>query len=213
MSNIILLGAPGSGKGTLAQFLVSEKNYTQLSTGDLLRSEISKATPLGAEIKSIIDKGNLVSDSLVISLIEPFIKEKDNLILDGFPRTTPQAEALEKILFKYQKKLDSVIFIDLPEEIILERLTGRWTCPSCGKVYNLNNPDLKPKTEGKCDIDNSQLIQRDDDKREVILQRLQKYAEQTSPLIDFYEHKGLLKVLKAGNNLQENKANLLKLLE
>jgi len=191
---IILLGAPGAGKGTQAQILKDKFNIPQISTGDMLRSAIKANTKLGLEAKQFMDSGALVPDQLIIELVKERIQDKDcklGFLLDGFPRTIPQAEAMKQASIS----IDIVIEIDVPDNVIVERLSGRRTHLASGRIYHIqNNP---PKIEDKDDITGEPLVQRDDDKKETILKRLDVYHSQTKPLIDYYskwaasENKGL----------------------
>jgi len=189
---MILLGAPGAGKGTQAKMLIKKYNIPQISTGDILRAEIKKRTILGKKAKSVMDKGGLVPDYLIIDMVKSRLSKKDcvnGFILDGFPRTIPQAEALDKLLIDLGIKLDAVLNILVTKEVILERMSGRWMC-KCGATYHIkNNP---PKQEGKCDICSANLYQRDDDKEETVLNRLKVYKQQTEPLVDYYKKQGLV---------------------
>jgi len=191
---IILLGAPGAGKGTQAQILKDKFNIPQISTGDMLRSAIKANTKLGLEAKQFMDSGALVPDQLIIELVKERIQNEDckpGFLLDGFPRTIPQAEAMKQASIS----IDIVIEIDVPDNVIVERLSGRRTHLASGRIYHIqNNP---PKIEDKDDITGEPLVQRDDDKKETILKRLDVYHSQTKPLIDYYskwaasENKGL----------------------
>ena len=191
---IILLGAPGAGKGTQAQILKDKFNIPQISTGDMLRSAIKANTKLGLEAKQFMDSGALVPDQLIIELVKERIQDEDckqGFLLDGFPRTIPQAEAMKQASIS----IDIVIEIDVPDNVIVERLSGRRTHLASGRIYHIqNNP---PKIEDKDDITGEPLVQRDDDKKETILKRLDVYHSQTKPLIDYYskwaasENKGL----------------------
>ena len=191
---IILLGAPGAGKGTQAQILKDKFNIPQISTGDMLRSAIKANTKLGLEAKQFMDSGALVPDQLIIELVKERIQNEDckpGFLLDGFPRTIPQAEAMKQASIS----IDIVIEIDVPDNVIVERLSGRRTHLASGRIYHIqNNP---PKIQDKDDITGEPLVQRDDDKKETILKRLDVYHSQTKPLIDYYskwaasENKGL----------------------
>jgi len=184
---LILLGAPGVGKGTQGALISKEYNIPQISTGDILRNEVKNETELGKKAKVYMDKGELVPDDVIIGMMENRIKQddcKNGFILDGFPRTVAQAEAFDEMLKKNGLELDRVLLIDVPEEEIIERLTGRRVCPNCGAVYHVkNNP---PKKEGICDKCGSALVQRDDDKEEVVRNRLEVYKKNTMPLVDYY---------------------------
>jgi adenylate kinase len=191
---IILLGAPGAGKGTQAQILKDKFNIPQISTGDMLRAAIKANTTLGLEAKQFMDSGALVPDQLIIELVKERIQNEDckqGFLLDGFPRTIPQAEAMKQAFIS----IDIVIEIDVPDNVIVERLSGRRTHLASGRIYHIqNNP---PKIQDKDDISGEPLVQRDDDKKETILKRLDIYHSQTKPLIDYYskwaasENKGL----------------------
>ncbi|MFZ9341080.1 MAG: adenylate kinase [Candidatus Methylopumilus sp.] len=191
---IILLGAPGAGKGTQAQILKDKFNIPQISTGDMLRAAIKANTKLGLEAKQFMDSGALVPDQLIIELVKERIQNEDckqGFLLDGFPRTIPQAEAMKQASIS----IDIVIEIDVPDNVIVERLSGRRTHLASGRIYHIqNNP---PKIQDKDDITGEPLVQRDDDKEETILKRLNVYHSQTKPLVDYYsklassENKGL----------------------
>ena len=180
MMNIILMGLPGAGKGTQAEQIKENYPIPHISTGDMFRAAIKNETPLGKEAKSYIDKGQLVPDSVTIGLVE----ERLN---DGFPRTVEQAEALDQILAKTNRKIDKVLNIDVNPDILLPRLTGRRICKQCGTTYHLIfNP---PKVEGVCDKDGGELYQRSDDNEETVANRLEVNIKQTKPLLDFYSQK------------------------
>ncbi|MBW2992590.1 adenylate kinase [Candidatus Woesearchaeota archaeon] len=186
--NFIFLGPPGAGKGTIAQNIVDDLKIIQISTGDLLREAVKEGTELGLKAKEYMDKGDLVPDELIIGLLKDRISKEDcknGFILDGFPRTIPQAEALDQS----EVKIDKVINFNVNDELVIHRITGRRTSKSTGKIYNIY-PDCEPNPpEGHPEED---LLQRDDDKEEVVKERLKKYRELTEPLIDFYRKKGLL---------------------
>ena len=191
---IILLGPPGCGKGTQAQKLINEFGFVQLSTGDMLRAAISKGTEIGVEAKSIIDKGELVSDEIVIGIVREIIFSKEcerGYMLDGFPRTLAQAEKLNQILSDRNQKIDVVIRLCVPEDILVRRIAGRRFHIKSGRSYNIEfNP---PKIEGKDDITGEKLVQREDDKEEIVESRLKTYYELTEPLVEYYKKEGLLK--------------------
>lgn len=201
---IILLGAPGAGKGTQAQILKDKFNIPQISTGDMLRAAIKANTKLGLEAKQFMDSGALVPDQLIIELVKERIQDSDcmqGFLLDGFPRTIPQAEAMKEAAIT----IDMVIEIDVPDNVILDRLSGRRTHLASGRIYHIhNNP---PKIQGKDDVTGEDLVQRDDDKEETILKRLSVYHSQTKPLVDYYlkwsasENEGLryIKINGLGN--------------
>ena len=190
---IIMLGAPGTGKGTIASILTEKLGIPQVSTGDIFRKHIGEQTELGKLAEKYISQGKLVPDDVTIGLVENRLEEddvKEGIILDGFPRTVKQAEELDKILENKGKKVDLVINLTTPEEEIVERIVNRRICSNCKSVYNLVlNP---PKQEGICDKCGGELIKRKDDNEETVKQRFNSYIEQTSPLVDYYEKKGNL---------------------
>jgi adenylate kinase len=196
---IILLGAPGAGKGTVAKLLTARDGSVQISTGDILRGAVKAGTPLGREAQGYMDRGDLVPDSLIMGIMGERLKEKDcekGFLLDGFPRTIPQAEALEGLLERLGLTLDLVANIDVPRDVIIDRLTTRRTCsnPSCQEIYNVKS---NPPAEGdKCRKCGSPTIQRADETEEAIGKRLDVYNEKTAPLIGFYEKKGLLLAIR-----------------
>ena len=191
---IILLGPPGCGKGTQAQKLINEFGFVQLSTGDMLRAAISKGTEIGLEAKSIIDKGELVSDEIVIGIVRERIFSKEcepGYMLDGFPRTLAQAEKLNQILSDRNQKIDVVIRLCVPEDMLVRRIAGRRFHIKSGRSYNIEfNP---PKIEGKEDLTGAKLVPREDDKEEIVESRLKTYYELTEPLVGYYKKEGLLK--------------------
>ena len=188
---LILLGAPGAGKGTVAKLLTKIDGSVQISTGDILRGAVAAGTELGKKAEAAMKAGDLVSDDLIMGIMEERLKEDDckaGYLLDGFPRTIPQAEALKVLLEKMGEKLDCVVNIDVPTDVILDRLTTRRTCTDCGAIYNVkSNPT---KEEGKCDSCGGPVVQRDDETEEAISNRLNVYNDQTAPLIGFYGKEG-----------------------
>jgi adenylate kinase len=190
---IILLGAPGAGKGTQAEILRERFGLVHVSSGDLFRENVSKQTPLGKLAKSYMDKGELVPDDVTIQMVMERISRPDcarGVVFDGFPRTDAQARALDSALAKEGKKIGAVLFVKVRDEALIQRLTARWICSTCGAVYNmLSNP---PKVTGKCDNDGGALGQREDDKPETVRRRLDVYRNQTAPLIDYYRQAQLL---------------------
>ncbi|MGM0396299.1 MAG: adenylate kinase [Bacillota bacterium] len=190
---LVLLGPPGAGKGTQASAIVEKYDIPHISTGDIFRANIKEGTALAQEVKAYMDKGLLVPDELVVSIVKDrLLKEdcKEGFLLDGFPRTVEQAEALDSELEKMGIKLDVVININAPAEILVERAVGRRICRECGATYHIKfNP---PKVEGVCDKDGGELYQRDDDNEETVTTRINVYMEQTEPLIDYYKKQGLL---------------------
>ncbi|EEW52102.1 adenylate kinase [Lactobacillus iners] len=194
MINLILLGLPGAGKGTASERIVDEFHLAHISTGDMFREAIANETPVGLEAKSYIDNGNLVPDEVTAKLVEERLQQKDTekgFILDGFPRTTVQAELLEDITKRLDKRLTNVISIDVSEDVLIKRLSARYMCKACGATYNkISNPT---KVEGKCDrCGGSEFYQRDDDKPEVVKNRLEVNKKMNTPLKDFYDKKGIL---------------------
>ncbi|MFH1035022.1 MAG: adenylate kinase [Pseudomonadota bacterium] len=192
--NIILLGPPGAGKGTQAKMLIDAYGIPQISTGDMLRAAVKNQTQLGLEAKKFMDSGQLVPDSVVIGLAKDRIAQPDcakGFMLDGFPRTVPQAEALDKVLADMGKKIDHVISIEVANSELMGRLTGRRTCKACGQGFHVMFDP--PKTAGKCDKCGGDLFQRDDDNEATVGNRLKVYDDQTKPLIDYYQAKGLLR--------------------
>ncbi len=195
---LILLGPPGSGKGTQAKKLVAEKGWPQLSTGDMLRSAIQEKTKLGLEAKSFMDQGALVPDQVVIGLIADRIQKADcskGFVLDGFPRTVPQAEALDAMLAQQKRAVDRAVLFEIADEELVRRLSGRRTCPKCNSMFHIES--AKPKTDGVCDQCSTALVQRDDDKPEVIRKRLSVYHQQTAPVATFYQNQSKLRKLNA----------------
>jgi adenylate kinase len=193
---IILLGAPGAGKGTVAKLLSEYDGSVQVSTGDILRAAVREGSDLGKQAKEYMDRGDLVPDSLIMKIMEERLQGddcKEGFIFDGFPRTIPQAEELKQLLEKLNVTLDMVVNLEVPREVILDRLTTRRTCsnPDCQAIYNIkSNP---PTPDGKCTACGSPVVQRDDETEEAITNRLETYNEKTAPLIGFYEKEGLLK--------------------
>ena len=191
---IIMLGAPGAGKGTQAKMIAKEYGIPHISTGDIFRANIKEGTELGKEAKTYMDAGQLVPDELTVKiLLDRVAKDdcKNGYVLDGFPRTIPQAEVLDEALTKLGDKIDFAIDVDVPDENIVRRMGGRRACVTCGATYHIEH--VPPKTEGICDTCGSELILRDDDKPETVSNRLKVYHDQTQPLIDFYTKKGVLK--------------------
>ena len=196
---LILLGAPGVGKGSHAKLISKKYSIPQISMGDIIRENIKQGSGLGLKFKEYTDKGNLVPDELVIELLKDRLKKEDceeGYILDGFPRTIAQAQALEEIT-----PIDKVLLLDCTEETIVQRLSGRRTCKKCGKIFHIIN--MVPKVAGICDFCGGELFRRDDDNEETIKNRLKVFNEQTSPLIEFYKNKNILKTIDANPQLDE----------
>ena len=201
---LVLLGAPGAGKGTQAKKLIDKYDIPQISTGDILRKAVADGTPLGKEAKSYMDSGGLVPDSVVIGLVKERLAQDDckkGYILDGFPRTTPQAEALDKVLGEMKSPLDTALSVDVDKNDLMKRLTGRRTCKNCQQMYNIYF--TPPKSEGKCDKCGGELFQRDDDKEATIKNRLDVYEKSTAPLIDYYNKKGILKSVEGVGSIDD----------
>ncbi|MEO5343956.1 MAG: adenylate kinase [Gammaproteobacteria bacterium SHHR-1] len=190
---LILLGAPGAGKGTVAKLLTAMDGSVQISTGDILRAAVKAGTELGKQAEAAMKAGELVSDDLIMGIMKERLQEadcKNGYLLDGFPRTIPQAEALKGLLLEIGDELDAAVNLNVPRDVILDRLTTRRTCVDCGAIYNVkSNP---PKEEGKCDKCGGAVVQRDDETEEAISKRLDVFTEQTAPLVGFYEKEGLL---------------------
>lgn len=208
--NLILLGAPGAGKGTQAEKICAKLSIPAISTGNILREAMAAKTEMGLKAKSYIDAGKLVPDEVVIGIIEDRLKAEDcknGFILDGFPRTIPQAEALDKM----GVRIDRVLEIYVPDEMITARLSGRRVCLKCGATYHTEYK--KPKTEGICDVCDEKLVQRKDDMPETVLDRLKTYHEQTEPLKGYYEKKGILRVVEGQEDVADTTALTFKALE
>jgi len=195
---IILLGPPGAGKGTVARALMEYDGSVQISTGDILRAAVAEGTELGKQAEAAMKAGNLVTDDLIMGIMEERLQQPDckqGYLLDGFPRTLPQAEALKALLEKLGEKLDCALELDIPREVIIDRLTTRRTCSNCGAIYNIKSKP--PKVDGVCDVcGGTDIVQRDDETEEAIENRLEVYREQTAPLVDFYRDEGLLVSVK-----------------
>jgi adenylate kinase len=202
--NLILLGPPGAGKGTQAERISGLYDIPHISTGDIFRDNLSRGTELGLEAKKYMDRGELVPDEVVIGIVKDRLAAPDcgkGFILDGFPRTVAQADALKKMLGDLGRPLDHVLNIAVPDGVVVERLTARRTCSSCGTNYNLLfNP---PQEEGRCDKCGGELYQRDDDSEKTVRKRLEEYHRKTKPLIDYYREEGLLRDIEGSAGMEE----------
>ena len=201
---IIMLGAPGAGKGTQAKQIADKYSIPHISTGDIFRANIKNGTELGKKAKQYMDQGALVPDELTCDLVMDRIQQddcKNGFVLDGFPRTIPQAEALDAALGKINEKMDYAIDVDIPDENIVNRMSGRRACLNCGATYHLIS--IPPKVEGICDRCGSEIVLREDDKPETVQKRLKVYHEQTQPLIDYYKNQGILKSVDGTQPMDE----------
>lgn len=211
---IVMLGAPGAGKGTQAKMIADKYQIPHVSTGDIFRANIKEGTPLGTEAKSYMDKGLLVPDELTVKILLDRVAKADcanGYVLDGFPRTIPQAEVLDKALTEMGDKIDYAIDVDVPDENIIRRMSGRRACLACGATYHIEH--VPPKQEGICDRCGKELVLRDDDKPETVKNRLGVYHEQTQPLIVFYTEQGVLKTVDGTRDMKEVFAAIVKILE
>ena len=211
---IIMLGAPGAGKGTQAKFISEKFGIPHVSTGDIFRANIKEGTDLGKEAKGYMDKGQLVPDELTVRILLDRVSKddcKNGYVLDGFPRTIPQAEVLDKEVSKMGDKIDIAINVDVPDENIVRRMGGRRACLKCGATYHTEH--IPPKKEGICDACGSDLVLRDDDKPETVKNRLDVYHKQTQPLIDYYSAKNILKTVDGTRDMNDVFADIVKLLE
>lgn len=210
---LIIFGAPGAGKGSQAPMLTQKFGIPHISTGDIFRYNIKNGTELGLRVKEYLDKGELVPDELTVGIVKDRLGMDDcanGFLLDGYPRNIPQAEALEEFLAEKGSAVDKVINLEVDEEIIIKRLSGRRVCLACGAIYNVFNS--APSEEGKCDKCGAAVIQRDDDKEETVRERLRIFHEQTEPLIDFYRRKGVLVTVRGGTTVEETSGEILKAL-
>jgi adenylate kinase len=212
--NIIFLGPPGAGKGTQAKILIERYVIPQISTGDMLREHVAKGTELGVKAKEYMEKGQLVPDEIILGMVKERLSQEDaqkGFILDGFPRTVAQAEALDKILEEMGKKIEYVLALIVPDEELVTRLTGRRTCKNCGMMYHIKFKP--PKVEGKCDSCGGELYQRPDDNEETVRNRLKVYHNQTAPLIEYYRKKGVLFEVDGSKNIDKITQQLINILE
>jgi adenylate kinase len=212
--NLVMLGPPGAGKGTQAALLAEKLGTPHVASGDLFREALKGQTELGLTAQSYMDRGELVPDEVTIAMVEERLARSDcdgGVILDGFPRTIEQAEALKRLLHDQGKVVDAAIFIDAAEDELVRRLSSRWTCRDCQAVYNvISNP---PREEGKCDICGGELYQRADDVPETVRNRIQVYRQQTSPLIDYYRDEGLLVTVKSEGGIEHVQQKILEALQ
>ncbi|PTJ45619.1 adenylate kinase [Staphylococcus simulans] len=212
--NIILMGLPGAGKGTQASEIVKKFPIPHISTGDMFRKAIKDETELGKEAKSYMDHGELVPDEVTVGIVKERLSEDDakkGFLLDGFPRTLEQAEALSKIMTELGRKIDAVINIEVPEEELMNRLTGRRVCEVCGTTYHLVfNP---PKVDGVCDLDGGKLYQREDDNPETVAKRLEVNVKQSKPILEYYDKEGVLKNVDGSKDIQEVTGSVIDILE
>ncbi len=211
---IVMLGAPGAGKGTQAQMIADKYHIPHVSTGDIFRANIKNGTELGMEAKKYMDQGLLVPDELTVKILLDRVAQedcKDGYLLDGFPRTIPQAEVLDKALAELGDAIDCAVNVDVPDENIVKRMSGRRACLSCGSTYHIEH--IPPKKEGVCDKCGNELVLRDDDKPETVLNRLEVYHKQTQPLIQFYEEKGVLKTVDGTKPMKEVFDSIVEILE
>lgn len=202
--NILITGMPGSGKGTMSERIKSEFDVAHVSSGELFRENVAADTPVGHIAKAYMDAGVLVSDEVTITMVHERIAEIDDscgILLDGFPRTLVQAVVFEEQEEEFNRKLDVVINLAIDEDFLVKRITGRRMCPTCGAIYNVYNQP--PKVEGICDIDGSELYQRSDDTEEAFAVRMEQYNELTRPMLDYYENRGILKVIEASGSVDE----------
>ena len=211
---IIMLGAPGAGKGTQAKLIAEKYGIPHISTGDIFRANIKEGTELGREAKEYMDKGQLVPDELTVRILLDRVSKKDcesGYVLDGFPRTIPQAEVLDNEVVKLGDKIDFAIDVEVPDENIIKRMGGRRACPKCGATYHVEH--IPPKKEGICDVCGSELVLRDDDRPETVKNRLEVYHKQTQPLIDYYSKQNILRTVDGTRDLDTVFADIVRLLE
>lgn len=214
MCNLVLLGPPGAGKGTQAERISELYGIPHISTGDIFRDNLKRGTELGLKAKEYMDRGELVPDEVVIGIVRNRLSEPDcekGFVLDGFPRTVAQADALKEMLAGMGKSIHHVLNIQVPDQTVVERLTARRTCRSCGAIYHLKfNP---PREEGRCDACGGELYVRDDDREETVRARLEEYRSKTQPLIDYYRAEGLLRDIDGGASMEEVLDSIRKVLE
>jgi adenylate kinase len=210
---IVLLGAPGAGKGTQCKRIAAKYGVLHLSSGDILRQERAAGTELGKKAQSYMDSGALVPDNLIVEMMVGAINKasKKGFVLDGFPRTVNQAAELDKLLARNGKKIDAVLNLEINEQVVIERISGRRSCPKCGAVYHVKN--LKPKVDGICNHDSAKLIQRPDDNPDVVINRLKTYHQQTKPVVDYYKNNNTVYDIDANEDADEVSALVLEKLD
>ncbi|MDR7417172.1 MAG: adenylate kinase [Armatimonadota bacterium] len=202
--NVVFLGPPGAGKGTQAARVSACYGIPHIATGDMLREAIARGTELGRLARSYVDRGELVPDEVMLRLVEERLREPDargGFLLDGFPRTRPQAEGLDALLDRMGRRLDLVVFFRVPQETLLRRLGGRWICRAAGHVYHEDHHP--PRVPGRCDLDGSELYQRPDDRPEAVARRLEVYERQTAPLVEYYRARGVFREVDGAAGLEE----------
>ena len=213
--NILIMGGPGAGKGTMSAKIVEKFNVNHISTGDIFRSEIGNGTELGLEAKSYMDKGLLVPDELVNNMVKSYLDKledkKNGFLLDGYPRTLEQAKAFDALAGDGALSIDKVIAMDIPFDVLAGRITGRRLCKECGEIYHLQSKP--PMVEGKCDVCGGDLYQRKDDTLESLTVRLDEYSKQTAPVLDYYEQKGIVARINADQPIENVWSDVLKALE
>ncbi|HEX4835571.1 MAG TPA: adenylate kinase [bacterium] len=202
--NLIFMGPPGAGKGTQAEIFHERHGIPHISTGDILRAAVRAETELGRTAQAYMQRGDLVPDAVMQEIIQRRLSEPDcaaGFILDGYPRTLPQAEALDTLLAATHRSLDAVVFFEIREEVLLRRLTGRRVCPACGAIYHLDHKP--PRVPGRCDLDGTALVQRKDDAPDTVLHRLQVFRQWTAPLVDYYRARGLFLSVNAEGSVSD----------
>jgi adenylate kinase len=211
--NLVLFGPPGAGKGTQGTVLAEKRGLMKISTGDILRDAVRAGTTLGSEAKKFMDAGELVPDAVILGLVREAIQDAGNgFIMDGFPRTIAQAEGVDRILRELKTSIDAVVVLDVPDEALVQRLSGRRSCPNCGSVYNVYFD--KPKVAEQCDRCNSKLVQRADDQRDTVVRRLEVYKAQTSPIIDYYQKHGAdIQFIKGDRSIDEVQRDILQIVD
>lgn len=198
---LLFFGPPGAGKGTQAKIVAKEFNVEHISTGDILREAVNKGTDLGEKVKSIMERGELVPDEIMNELVKQKLEEVNSFILDGYPRTLEQAKFLDAVLKQIKKEIDAAVLIDVPEDEIVKRISNRRVCPNCGKVYNLIT--LKPKNDEKCDNCGTKIVQRDDDKENVVRERYRIYRKTTEPVIEYYRKNNKIVTVNGVQDVEE----------